>query len=70
MQTRRYIAKMITMFKIKMGIVADYLFDIIPSKRETVTYFNTRYKDQFNTKAQTAHPIFEIQTTLFEIRHS
>lgn len=61
---------MTTMFKIKMGIVADYLFDIIPSKWDTVTHFNTRYKDRFNTKAQTAHPIFETQTTLFEIRHS
>lgn len=48
LQTRRYIARMTTMFKINMGFVSDYLFDIISSKRENISHCNTRNKDQFN----------------------
>lgn len=48
LQTRRYIAKMKTMFKFNMGTLPDYLFDIIPNKRENISRYNTRNKDQFN----------------------
>lgn len=48
LQTRRYIPKMKTMFKFNMGSLPDYLFDIIPNKRENISQYNTRNKDQFN----------------------
>lgn len=47
LQTRRYIAKMKTLSKFNMGILLDYSFDIIPSKRKIISQYNIRNKDQF-----------------------
>ena len=47
LKTRRYVAKMITMFKINTRNVPDYLRDIVPKKHENVSKYNTRNKDQF-----------------------
>lgn len=42
LQTRRYIAKMKTMFKFNMGSLPDYLCDIIPNKRENISRQHTK----------------------------
>lgn len=42
LQTRRYIAKMTTMFKINMEIVPDFLCEIISSKRKNISHYNTK----------------------------
>ena len=47
LKARRYVAKMITMFKINTGNVPEYLCDIVPKKHENVSEYNTRNKDQF-----------------------
>lgn len=51
---------MITMFKINMCIVPYFLFDIFPSKRENISHYNTRNKDQFNVpKCRLDVPVFK-----------
>lgn len=44
---RRYIAKMTTLYKIHTGRAPEYLKDIVPNKREHVSTYNTRNKQDF-----------------------
>ena len=44
LQNRRYIAKMVAMFKIHNGGATSYLNDIIPDKHENISRYNTRNK--------------------------
>ncbi|XP_055995247.1 uncharacterized protein LOC125672352 isoform X1 [Ostrea edulis] len=47
LKSRRYIAKMTTMFKICYGSAPDYLNEIIPYKHENISLYNTRNNDKF-----------------------
>ena len=47
LQNRRYIAKMVTMFKIHNGGAPSYLNNIIPDKHENISRYNTRNKHNY-----------------------
>ena len=47
LKTRRYVAKMTNMFKIHTGGVPEYLLNIVPKKREHVSSYNTRNKEDY-----------------------